>query len=261
LARLEACASYDASLALGYEHSATLIEGRLLTTGSNEHGCLAHGDHEPRVKFELCKELSGIAVTAIAAGNFHLLLLDAGGGIYTAGYGAKGRLGHGDQEDLAEAMPLAGFGVRTSQNPVAIRIAAGGAHSLVLCEGGGLYSFGCGASGRLGLGGLTDRYSPSQVDPICNGDGDPISIVGIAAGGAHSMAWGTDGELFTWGGGTATGHGGNCDVLTPRLVEALRGTVVVEACGGGSHSLARAAEGLAYSCLIIGHMSIYGNKH
>ena len=78
---------------------------------------------------------------------------------------------------------------------------------MVLCHGGALYSFGCGAAGRLGLGNTEDAHRPALLDPIGNGDGESIRVVGIAAGGAHSMAWGEGGEIATWGSGTATGHG------------------------------------------------------
>ena len=61
------------------------------------------------------------------------------------------------------------------------------------------------------------------------------------------MAWGEGGEIATWGSGTAAGHGDRIDVLLPRRVECLRGRIIVEACGGGSHTLARCEEGGVYS--------------
>ncbi|KAK9915182.1 hypothetical protein WJX75_005773 [Coccomyxa subellipsoidea] len=55
-----------------------------------------------------------------------------------------------------------------------------------------LYSFGNGSQGALGCDSTADSYSPEHVTL-------PDDIVGISAGHYHSLAWTSQGQLFSWG--------------------------------------------------------------
>ncbi|BDA43656.1 probable ultraviolet-B receptor UVR8 [Coccomyxa sp. Obi] len=57
---------------------------------------------------------------------------------------------------------------------------------------GTLFSFGNGSQGQLGCDATADSYTPERV-PV------PEIVVGIAAGHYHSLAWTSEGQLYSWG--------------------------------------------------------------
>ena len=65
-------------------------------------------------------------------------------------------------------------------------------HALAVSgENFGLYAWGYGTQGRLGLGNITNQFSPVQVGTS--------SWNAVSAGDSHSVATRSDGRLFTWG--------------------------------------------------------------
>ena len=78
-----------------------------------------------------------------------------------------------------------------------ISIAAGTEHSLVLADGGVVYSFGAGGGGKLGHGDARFQWIPTRVRALPPG----ARVVAIAAGDAHSLCALADGRVFGWGSG------------------------------------------------------------
>ena len=70
------------------------------------------------------------------------------------------------------------------------------------------------------------------------------------AGGFHSAAITSTGELFTWGGGEhgALGHGSTTNHCVPLRCEALLHATVVSIACGWSHTLIVSSEGEAWVC-------------
>eukprot|EP01103_Thecamoeba_quadrilineata_P011479 TRINITY_DN2750_c0_g1_i2.p1 TRINITY_DN2750_c0_g1~~TRINITY_DN2750_c0_g1_i2.p1 ORF type:complete len:645 (+),score=95.05 TRINITY_DN2750_c0_g1_i2:12-1946(+) len=107
-------------------HTVTISEGgKVYSWGQGEYGQLGHG---PSITSSDCPQPIGspleTGVVDIACGSYHVLALTDKGQVFTWGYGANGRLGHGDEEwqffpRIVEAM--IGKHVCT--------IAAGGSHS------------------------------------------------------------------------------------------------------------------------------------
>jgi alpha-tubulin suppressor-like RCC1 family protein len=64
----------------------------------------------------------------------------------------------------------------------------------LIYAGAELYSFGINSSRELGLGDGNNRSSPSQVGALTTWDN-------VSAGGSHSMAITTGGQLYAWGAG------------------------------------------------------------
>ena len=64
-------------------------------------------------------------------------------------------------------------------------------------------------------------------------------VVGAAASNDHTAVWTEAGELFTFGSGLSgrLGHGGEENVLAPRLVDALAGLNVIGASAGVTHTV------------------------
>jgi alpha-tubulin suppressor-like RCC1 family protein len=83
----------------------------------------------------------------VQTGKRHSMILTSNGAVFTLGQSACGELGLPNYDDS----PLPSR-VRLPQDEVAIGIAAGHSHSLILCGSGNIYSFGLDTSGQLALG-------------------------------------------------------------------------------------------------------------
>lgn len=124
---------------------------------------------------------TGINVSRIAVGYSHLLLVDASGGLYSLGRGQCGQLGIGRRCDWVEtatpvpvSYPLLSGGRLHGRSPplreTVVDAAAGSLHSAVVTATGRVYTFGCGASCRLG-----QRQDNGKATAIGNGAG-PVDI-------------------------------------------------------------------------------------
>eukprot|EP00928_Gymnodinium_smaydae_P030488 TRINITY_DN2265_c2_g1_i1.p1 TRINITY_DN2265_c2_g1~~TRINITY_DN2265_c2_g1_i1.p1 ORF type:complete len:1695 (+),score=310.16 TRINITY_DN2265_c2_g1_i1:68-5086(+) len=146
-------------------------------------------------------ELENFDFKAAAAGRAHVLAVSESGVLLAwASTNTDGQAGAG--VDMARAGPV---NPRTPVWPSQVRctprvasVACGEAHSLVLTEGGELYSFGSNARGQLGIGngGLHEK-SPTPVPLAGKARGAPMR--GIAAGRSHSMALTVSGNVLSWG--------------------------------------------------------------
>jgi len=196
-------------------------------------------------------------VRSVAAGDGFCLALTASGALYSWGTWAGGRLGLGATNPEpgrdptrplaappspdAPPAPLPRFiltplrvAVGTDVAPtlpprllapvprgtatVALRqVAAGSAHAAAVDVAGGVWCWGAGAGGSLGMGSTSDSYTPRRL-PIAADDGAAVRFVRVAAGRGHSAAIATDGSLWVWGGG-----GGDGSVVTTAPAPAAEG--------------------------------------
>ena len=181
-------------------------QGALYTCTLEAHATLVR-DPSDGVKFE-----------RIACGAHHCIALTSAGAVHTWGRGSRGQLGHGDDADVAEPRPLAvkkkgDYGSRALK---VVQVAAGDDHSMAVTNEGGLWVWGDGGDGRLGLaeapGGLRisldrRRLSPFEVpppQPLSSGDdsADDWQIKSWqlpACGARHSGCITAVGRLYTWG--------------------------------------------------------------
>jgi len=90
------------------------------------------------------------AVSALAAGEAHSLILRDDGGVMSCGLNSHGQLGDGTRETRREPALLQFNAL--DQAPHAVAIAAGATHSLAVLESGDLLAWGCNSSGQLGPG-------------------------------------------------------------------------------------------------------------
>lgn len=156
----------------------------------------------------------------LAAGAHHTLLLDAGGGLHTAGTerprqpsavgGTPGLLGHTETGVVAP-----GVGAPTLVSPPRmvgalsrvplVSVSAGLSHSLALGMDGTVYSWGCGKDGLLGHGDETSCGTPRRVNVLAS-----HRVRCVAAGRMHSLAASREGRAWSWGQGAydQLGHGG-----------------------------------------------------
>lgn len=204
------------AVACGRTHSVALDQdGALYSWGSGDDGVLGHGDTESRRAPTRCEALRGRVLAAIACGSRHTLALaaDGDGELFSWGWGVYGQLGHGDTR-----VRLRPVEVEALLGTSITRLACGYRHSLVCTREHGVWAWGWGRHGQLGIGSWTDESLPQRVAEL-----DHVEIVEIQLGGRHSLALSADGELYTWGRDEdgQLGRGATGASARPRLVESL----------------------------------------
>lgn len=266
-------------VACGDAHSAALTsDGVVLTWGGGGCGQLGHPDTtsmpkdedgcpfqpEPRVVDSL-----NVSIRHICCGKAHTAAISEEGLLYTWGAGACGQLGHPDttifpfDEDGYPYHPTPKL-VAALKFVKLIMAACGDVHTLVLSEEGGIYCFGGGSFGQLGLGIIKNlpvdvdecpfMPVPKQIEGLRK-----IKISGIACGDSHSIALTSTGEVYSWG-AAACGQLGleELDFLPrdgdespyqpyPSLVTKLKGKKIVSVACGEAHTLVLTNNGVVYS--------------
>lgn len=138
-----------------------------------------------------------------------------------------------------------------------VKVVAATHHSVLMAEGGAVYSFGRGDDGRLGLGdeshfrgeqsGQKHRSLPTLLQAFAYDSGKCVLakgdvIVDISCGENHGLAASKEGKLYTWGDGDLLQNGtGEFEAeWTPRHITSQQITTfprkVVQVCGGSQHS-------------------------
>ncbi|KAF0691795.1 Aste57867_17066 [Aphanomyces stellatus] len=151
--------------------------------------------------------------------------------VYSWGRGDRGVLGHGST--ASESLPRL---VEVLNYYRVVQIAAGRDHVLALTELGGVFSFGSGNYGKLGLGDTKDVLVPTHIDYL-----EGVHVTAVSAGDDFSaILTDTAGsrQVFMWGKGEhgVLGNGDVVDKWKPTRVNALRGKVRMLSCGG-AHTL------------------------
>lgn len=168
--------------------------GTVLSWGDGSNYKLGHGDTSDQSTPKRIESFaaSGIRIVDIACGEQHSMAVDDQGSLYCWGVGREGQLGIGPGRHKLR-MPT-----RIPQSPFEgrriIRIASNSCFSLVVTEDGRAYSFGWGASGRLGHGDDKQRLFPCLIQSL-----DREFIVDVACGWRHTLLLNSRGELFSMG--------------------------------------------------------------
>eukprot|EP01096_Ripella_sp_DP13-Kostka_P002363 TRINITY_DN13185_c0_g1_i1.p1 TRINITY_DN13185_c0_g1~~TRINITY_DN13185_c0_g1_i1.p1 ORF type:complete len:381 (+),score=110.58 TRINITY_DN13185_c0_g1_i1:24-1145(+) len=182
-------------------------------------------------------------VISVSTGSTHcaavVVNLDGDNLLYTWGNGKKGQLGIHSTEDRQEPTLVESL---SGTKPRSVH--CGSEYTLVVTERGGVYSFGSGDSGRLGIG-VMDNVLYPVVIPVLN----PLNIQQISAGPDHAAALTVEGALYTWGYGSngRLGHGADTDLAVPTRVELLERKHIVRVSCGGHHTAVITDRGELYS--------------
>lgn len=225
-----------AQVALGFCHSLWRSdEGQVYAAGDNASGQC--GVHQPDVLAAPLRleALATKTVSWVAAGFSHSAVVTSDGALLTFGSSDYGQCGHGEAGVLDVRRPRL---VRASTPPLA-SASCGATHTLLLDRCGGVWSFGCGLHGELGLGHFESTTSPTSVAALSS-----VVVVGLAAGERHSLAICVQGRVLAWG---CRKHGAlglpplspsDSGLALPRPVPGLVGRLAVQVCAGSDWSCA-----------------------
>jgi len=147
---------------------------------------------------------SAVRAIAIAAGCAHALVLLSDGRVCGFGADDEGQLAGAPSAANATLAAFVTCHLLPSTLPRMRKIACGCSHSLlVAAESDALYAFGASNAGQLGRPAGSSAFEPIQsYHPHwlpARGAYANVSIVGVAAGRDHSVAWLASGAVCTWG--------------------------------------------------------------
>ncbi|MBF0450216.1 MAG: hypothetical protein HQK75_05900, partial [Candidatus Magnetomorum sp.] len=193
------------AIAAGKEHSLALTtDGYVWAWGYNYYGQLGTNDFVDHNYPAQVMAPSGSGflsnIVAIAAGSRHSLALKNDGSVWAWGNAEYGRLGNNIMSGFYE-LPMATRSMDGTSNLTnIIAITAGHEHSMALKNDGKVYAWGRSQYGRLGNGDSMDTSYSLPVWVMDEYGTEPLTnIVAINAGGMHSMALDSSGQLYAWG--------------------------------------------------------------
>jgi alpha-tubulin suppressor-like RCC1 family protein len=179
----------------------------------------------------------------VSAGNAFTAAIKTDGTLWTWGVGTSGRLGTFDL--ISRSTPVTTFAGGTNWKQVSA--GAGGSHTTAIKTDGTLWTWGFGASGRLGTFDLISRSTP--VTTFAGGS----NWKQVNAGTSHTAAIKTDGTLWTWGLGTS-GQLGTNDITS-------RTTPVTTFAGGTNWVQASCAANMTIALKNTGELFTFGTNH
>ncbi len=213
---------------------AVRADGTLRTWGDDSAGALGTGRS---LQSLLPIPVAGIAnVVAVACGDFHTVALHSDGTVWAWGRNDNGELGDGTTNGRSVPTRVVGLtGV--------VAIAAGSVHTVALKSDGTVWTWGANFAGQLGDD-SQGRSTPTAVAGLSG-------VIAIAAGYEHTVALRGDGTVWAWGKndsgqlGTGIASAQYEGISTP--MQAVGLTSVVQVAAGGTHTMARRADGTVWA--------------
>ena len=185
------------AVAAGQYHTILIDEnGGVWTAGNNLHGQLGRQTAKNMdSKFEKVADgISGVKITAIAAGSRYTVLLDESGNVWTAGSNGYGELGR-----ETNGMSSSVFGKADLQGATAAKFIAAGGTTIVIDTDGNVRTSGINGHGQLGRD-TGSESSDSKLLAVTDGiDGAEIIAAATGAGAYHSVLLDKNGVIRTCG--------------------------------------------------------------
>ena len=241
-------------ISVGFGHSLALdTNGNIYSWGNNDYGELGRTPTgaTPADRPGIVTVPSGYTTfTQISGGTFSSFALDSDGNLYSWGDNAFGELGRDTNTQPADrpykVIIFSGYTTFTQ-----IEASRGNFFNLAIASDGNLYSWGNNKNGQLGRD--TSRISASTISKVPMPAG-VSRFIQASPGYTHSLALGSDGNLYSWGdnsqGQLGRDTGGKQDgtlkkVITPKEVKYVR----TSAGGflGSEYCLALGSDGNLYS--------------
>jgi alpha-tubulin suppressor-like RCC1 family protein len=183
-------------------YAAIDTEGQVWTWGANWNGRLGDGTTTSRYTAARVKKSASpgdylTGIVSISAGGGTLAAVDADGAVWTWGAGANGALGNGFTVDSSLPVQVLQPAANNTTSPlVGIEQVACGSSGfcIALARYGTVFGWGSNSFSQLGIaaGGSASIAAPIGIAPTGG-----IDL--IAAGSAHGLAHGLDGNVYGWG--------------------------------------------------------------
>ena len=262
----------------GAQHSLALgSDGNAYAWGYNYSGQLGDGttteQHAPvRVKTPDRKTYPDLPADftylQVSAGLHYSLAVGSDGNAYAWGLNDHGQLGDGTSSSYRNAPVRVRTPDRNTYPDLPkdftyLQVSAGTYHSLALGSDGNVYAWGYNSEGQLGDGTTSDRNAPVRVKtpdrktyPDLPAD---FTYLQVSAGGSHSLAVGSDGNVYAWGynyyGQLGDGTTGGNRYTPVRVKTPDRNTypdlpadfTYLQVSAGSIHSLALGSDGNAWA--------------
>jgi len=239
--------------------------GEAWSTGRNSLGQLGLGHRDDVLQLQKIRTASDDPVVMIAAGGEHGALVTKNGQVFSWGLGTSGQLGLGNKRSAASPSFVCMH--KFDEAPIfrVVMVACGNKHTIVLTHKQNVYSFGEGAFGKLGYGGLDDMEVATQVlcSAVHGSAQTPLSnILMVSAGGDHNVALGAKGLVWSWGCGKQgqLGHKAMTNRLVAGLVDSTQweSTAGEGSAVGGAHDYAVVvAAGHDHSAVVVRSGALY----
>ena len=234
------------TIATGYDHNLVIgSDSKLYAWGYNGDGELGNGTRTTSTTPVAVSLPAGVTATVLAAGGLHSMAKGSDGKLYAWGDNEYGQLGNGTT--TTSTTPVA---VSLPSGVTATVLAAGGLHSMVIGSDGKLYAWGDNYYGQLGNGTTVTATTPVAVSLPAG-----VTPTVLTAGGAHSMAIGSDGKLYAWGDNEygQLGNGTTTTSHTPVAVSLPADVTPIAVVAGELHNLAIGSDGKLYAWGYNGH--------
>eukprot|EP00743_Colponemidia_sp_Colp-15_P012704 GILK01014538.1.p1 GENE.GILK01014538.1~~GILK01014538.1.p1 ORF type:complete len:416 (+),score=44.06 GILK01014538.1:46-1248(+) len=226
----------------GMFSAAVTAEGKLYTWGSGRRGRLGLGSEEDKLLPTIVSGLGTLIVLQVSCGDWHTMLLDDAGRVWTTGAGTHGCLGHNDEQDLMSFKRVEGLSTPS------VQVSAGRQYSAAVARSGRLFTWGWSKHGKTGHGTQTKQLKPKPIKAL-----EEQHIVFVDLGYEHAAAVTEAGALYVWGKGEYgnIGNGEKSDCLVPTRVEALADVhVQLVACSKGKfycHTACTSTDGALFT--------------
>jgi alpha-tubulin suppressor-like RCC1 family protein len=165
------------------------------------------------------------------------MALDNNGSVWTWGNNSNGQLGNATQTNSsAPVLAVPGSSVR---------IAAGNKCSVVLRYTtshltGSIVTWGKNSDGQLGIGTITDSYSPLTIANFSD-------IANISAGYNHVVISKNDGTVWAWGNNSSGQLGNNSNVASTSPIQTSMVTGIVHLSAGSGDTVAYKNDGTVWA--------------
>lgn len=219
------------AIAAGLYHAMAIdTAGNIWVWGNNSYGQMGNGTSGTNVPTPTLVTIPSGA-KAISAGWYHSLAVSTLGAVFSWGRNNSGQIGNGSASATThQTTPYqVALGLSSAKG-----VAAGGYHSMAVTSSGALWGWGINSSGQLGLSNLASpQNSPLAVPGLTD-------VAAVAAGGNHSLAMSSGGQVWSFGqdtyGQLGDGDGSATSRATPFMILGLSGVFGVAA--GHTHSVA-----------------------
>ncbi|KAM3962285.1 RCC1 and BTB domain containing protein claret [Aphomia sociella] len=186
-------------VACGRHHTLVLTENGVYAAGDNTFGQLGVGASWAGGIGDSASAAGALLrlpyrwpapLRVLTAGHYHSAAVDAGGRLYTWGWGIHGQLGLGTIDN--ESVPQL---VTKLQGRKVVSVGCGSCHTVVLSAGGEIWACGAGVLGQLGNGGRMKSSLPTRVAMPTSA----APVTHIAVGYFHNLALTSKGQVWCWG--------------------------------------------------------------